>query len=792
MIKLRASPRKGEKRTRATPSPRSSLDPVDEQKPKTNKKASSTEYPELVTLKPPRPVAKKPKLAKSIKNKVVEPEGDSSPATVEEEEREDPVSTDDKQEDSQDDSEKKDLSSSSLEVSSQSLCESAGQDLLNKLNKSKAGSSSSKKVANKRRQQVDYSKKVCDNCGTQALINKAKKCQNCGKFFHSHWASRCRIPPCPRCHYSRKSNGSKHLPSNCERCKYPLEDAAATPEGTAPPDGIEDIKKEEEEEKETEREDEVDTAKYDTDTQAVGYGYGTFEDNNGEQQKTQSQSPTKATPTETKPSKKKVKKAKAHHHPTTTAAATATETADEVTKKLIKRKILGEEDHAPEGSAPSKRPNLELPESNPPSEEQVLSLKRQFPLSLQPGLGDAGISCAVSSPLLEYAQKISARVTIPPEVPQPKKCLKKAAKKPSVGGTSRSAKDKDGPSNSPAPLPVEQQQQDLPHPPPLNPDPPSATPTHYAAELDPSMNIPVDSSTPSDPPIKAYQPYAKSTLFFPHYSSISPFTQNHRHVQSSSIVQEALSMIPPIVPSLYPVPSLLATPPKEEGGDVSRKAVIVEPEPRKQEDVPPPTLPRGGDAPTSQQGGAEPTDKRETWNAQASHGKSNTEKPAVPRPSNTNNTTNVPQSDKKDGNSREGKASTNPQEHSTVRKQVPENAESDVPSGNGGVGEGGEGSKSSKKKKKKKKKNKNKDKKGERGEKGERDREKKCKNRHGKDESSERKSKHKKSKKEKRAKQDGTAVTESDTHTEDDDTNDVTDDITNDGTYAPIRGELLD
>lgn len=64
--------------------------------------------------------------------------------------------------------------------------------------------------------------KVCDNCGTQAVLHKAKKCHNCGKFFFQHWARRCRIPPCPRCHYSRRSGGIKRLPTNCEKCNYPL------------------------------------------------------------------------------------------------------------------------------------------------------------------------------------------------------------------------------------------------------------------------------------------------------------------------------------------------------------------------------------------------------------------------------------------------------------------------------------------------------------------------------------------------------------------------------------------
>ena len=64
--------------------------------------------------------------------------------------------------------------------------------------------------------------KVCSNCGTIAQKRKAKKCQKCKKFFYSHWARRCRIPPCPKCHYSRKARGCVVLPDTCERCGHNL------------------------------------------------------------------------------------------------------------------------------------------------------------------------------------------------------------------------------------------------------------------------------------------------------------------------------------------------------------------------------------------------------------------------------------------------------------------------------------------------------------------------------------------------------------------------------------------
>lgn len=64
--------------------------------------------------------------------------------------------------------------------------------------------------------------KVCGNCGTAAEKSRAKKCHKCQKFFYDHWAQRCRIPPCPKCHYSRKARGCTMLPKICERCGHLL------------------------------------------------------------------------------------------------------------------------------------------------------------------------------------------------------------------------------------------------------------------------------------------------------------------------------------------------------------------------------------------------------------------------------------------------------------------------------------------------------------------------------------------------------------------------------------------
>lgn len=64
--------------------------------------------------------------------------------------------------------------------------------------------------------------KICSHCGTVADKVKAKKCYKCKKFFFSHWARRCKIPPCPSCHFSRKSRRFERIPSNCEKCGFKL------------------------------------------------------------------------------------------------------------------------------------------------------------------------------------------------------------------------------------------------------------------------------------------------------------------------------------------------------------------------------------------------------------------------------------------------------------------------------------------------------------------------------------------------------------------------------------------
>ena len=64
--------------------------------------------------------------------------------------------------------------------------------------------------------------KICSCCGAVAETPKAKKCQTCQKFFYDHWAQRCRVPPCPKCFYSRRARAKEKPPFTCDRCGFEL------------------------------------------------------------------------------------------------------------------------------------------------------------------------------------------------------------------------------------------------------------------------------------------------------------------------------------------------------------------------------------------------------------------------------------------------------------------------------------------------------------------------------------------------------------------------------------------
>ena len=92
-------------------------------------------------------------------------------------------------------------------------------------------------------QQPGTKLKVCSHCGTVAEKVRAKKCYICKKFYLSQ---RCKIPPCPKCHFSRISRRTDYVPSSCEKCgfKFPselLDESTFTSKSCEDRDGAESL-----------------------------------------------------------------------------------------------------------------------------------------------------------------------------------------------------------------------------------------------------------------------------------------------------------------------------------------------------------------------------------------------------------------------------------------------------------------------------------------------------------------------------------------------------------------------
>ena len=248
--------------------------------------------------------------------------------------------------------------------------------------------------------------KVCDNCSTQAVLHKAKKCHNCGKFFYDHWAKRCRIPPCPRCHFSRRSGGIKKLPTHCERCNYPLIISPCS--STSPPTGESspDIQGDEEPlspppELTDTVTDEVGVARPDPVMPSVGYGSKDTPTNR-----------TSLPPLPLAASACKEQAMEGLHSKLTAGKSSDNESHSGVA--LLKRK-LGIVEVSPAAGA-SQEGGQEVNKSSifsailptPPPSGNVP------PFPLVPAVRHR--ETVPSSPLLEYAHSISARVYLPDEI----------------------------------------------------------------------------------------------------------------------------------------------------------------------------------------------------------------------------------------------------------------------------------------------------------------------------------------------------------------------------------------
>ena len=466
--------------------------------------------------------------------------------------------------------------------------------------------------------------KVCDNCGTQAVLHKAKKCHNCGKFFYDHWAKRCRIPPCPRCHFSRRSGGIKKLPTHCERCNHPLfsenstlplmgsptpstspptgefpmddlppnlsssgEEKSANPQPHSPSTSTDNVANNETTSSGTTEmvtctspakglESLVSSSSTISPCPMPAVGYGSLPDNSGcdtDHQEPPLSPPPPPPPPPLPPSgvnspaSKKLKKSqgkassksdKATKSPrsklkavksqatSTVPSPVESEAQTEVDpKELLKRKLLGISEVPP---VPPPETNTSSVTSSSHTQTEDVSKKSSTPLSpptcspfplvsALPGGGGGGRhrdsssgtapTPLASSPLLEYAQRIAARVYIPEEI-KPDKRSK--AKLPSKGKTHSPHKVK---TSSKLAAAKETTQPPATTPPP--PPPPSSveeTPLEKSSDPMTSSTPPPLPPPPLPPPPLSPPPPPLPPALVPAKRAISP-TDEHPAVKLS-------------------------------------------------------------------------------------------------------------------------------------------------------------------------------------------------------------------------------------------------------------------
>lgn len=244
--------------------------------------------------------------------------------------------------------------------------------------------------------------RVCTNCGTEAKTTRTKKCHSCKQFLLPSLARRYSCEPCRYCFEVPKLSRAGR-PSHCSNCNKPLNDEESSQEG----EGSLPIKAEEEEEEE-EEEEVIKSIVAPPPSLSVGYG-------------SIPEVPSSSPSSSDSPMCLK----------------------NEI-RRFLKRKILSKKTPPPIKASP-----LTTPDETPPTDNNNITTtttasgnnKRGVTLSLSlPGPSQSSSSLnsaleSVSSPLLEYAQKISARVMIPPEIPQvQRKNAKQNKKMGGVGG----------------------------------------------------------------------------------------------------------------------------------------------------------------------------------------------------------------------------------------------------------------------------------------------------------------------------------------------------------------------
>ena len=294
--------------------------------------------------------------------------------------------------------------------SNDDLYQPVGQKLLEQLDRGKIRKKGNSIGFGRGAKKVPTPLKICSNCGTQAPVSRAKKCHTCGQFFSSVVAQRFRMQPCPKCKCTPKTSKLTH----CENCQFPFDvertdrsvdhgppcfekNSSLTSETlvTTPVNTVVNL----EESKETE---EVPSS-----MPAVGYGSLNSKEHNSSVSFHRSLSSPATAPPRDNEEMTPVHSSATDDINVPTKQGTSTELE---LKKLLKRKLLGSDE-----TASSKRAHFD--EQNGTSEDNTTSVTQQqqqqqltYSLLPQPPIDN------VSSPLLEYAQKISARIMIPPEI----------------------------------------------------------------------------------------------------------------------------------------------------------------------------------------------------------------------------------------------------------------------------------------------------------------------------------------------------------------------------------------
>ena len=422
----------------------------------------------------------------------------------------------------------------------------------------------------------------CSSCGVQSPVSRAKKCPNCGKNLFSKSSGYIQEINCPKCDYQQRYNGTLAT-AFCGRCntlitrKYkessPDDTNGSTHEMSEVADKLTDIE-------------ENATIEYDRDSLPqqnslpcpvnsdgsfqLGYSYNTVEDKNSNET-VEEEVGVVATPTDDN------------------------ESSQETIRRIIKRKILDniESSDTPDSKRPCSEVEDQPVEPNDPSGKVSLTLNIPVNMSLAPPTSSA------SSPLVEYAQKISARLLIPPEIP-PQESSRRGRTRPpnSRAGKSHLSKSKRAhkdPAHLASDLPPSPEQLE----PSLVEGPPPLVHTNEEPVCDQSRVLsppPLISKTFHDSTINSIRQNNTTSTFYSSPSSKAPPLTVSSSTGYCSPLEAAHANGQVVSKNLYPdqlrtssVPPLLSI--DEVEGGVARTMVIVDPTKAKVKDSSaPPTL----------------------------------------------------------------------------------------------------------------------------------------------------------------------------------------------------------